>query len=219
MLELSQSDLGVEYAFVYNCVRVYVTIISQDLKGEGSTLEEFNSFRNDLDDPDTLFQFEEWILGPLQPFLDREAPTLSRHEPMSLLQYFSPRTFAFKFVNKKGKLDAIQLDYDLTVNGDSSPKTHISPRLRDRQSKDGVVLRSALPPVRLIAASELVRAENLGDEEISDIPRKVPSLFLQSRPKGPWSFERDGIARPDRPQRKFRVTLEDIEARWARCMG
>lgn len=98
---------------------------------------------------------------------------------MSLLQYFSPRAFAFKFVNKKGQLDAIQLNYDPAVNGDSSLKTHIVnvsaslPQLRDRQSKDGVVLRSALPPVPLIAASELVRAENLGDEESSDIPRKV----------------------------------------------
>lgn len=179
MLELSQSDLGVEYAFIYNCVRVYVIIISQDLEGEGPILEEFNSFRNDLDDPNTLFQFEEWILGLLQPFLDKEAPILPRHEPMSLLQYFSPRTFAFKFVNKKGKLEAIQLEYDPAVNGDSSPKTHIvdvpapSPRLHDRHPKDGVVLRSALPPVPLIAASELVRPENLEDEEISDIPRKV----------------------------------------------
>jgi hypothetical protein len=45
MLELSQSDLAVEYAFVYNCVRVYVTIISQDLEGEGSTLEEFKQLQ------------------------------------------------------------------------------------------------------------------------------------------------------------------------------
>ncbi|KAM6511302.1 hypothetical protein FALCPG4_016304 [Fusarium falciforme] len=192
MLELSQSELGVEYAFIYNCARVYVTIISQDLEGEGSILEAFNGFRNDLDDPDTLFQFEVWILGPLQPFLDKEAPTPSRHEPMSLLQYFSPRAFAFKFVNKKGQLDAIQLNYDPAVNGDSSPKTHIVnvpaslPQLRDRQSKDGVVLRSALPPVPLIAASELVRAGNLGDEESSDIPRKVQR---RSQPDQPLFFK------------------------------
>ncbi|KAL6355460.1 hypothetical protein LRP88_11050 [Fusarium phalaenopsidis] len=146
MLELSQSDLGMEYSFIYNCVRVYVTILSQDLEGEESILDELGNFRNDLDDPNTLFQFEEWILNPLQPFLDKEAPTLSRHEPMTLLEYFSPRTFAFKFVNKKGQLDAIQLDYDPVVNGDSSPKTHIvdvpasSPRLHDSLSKDGVVL-------------------------------------------------------------------------------
>ncbi|RSL52995.1 hypothetical protein CEP54_010638 [Fusarium duplospermum] len=179
MLELSQSDLGVEYAFIYNCARVYVTIVCQDLEGEGSISEEFNNFRNDLDNPDTLFQFEEWILDPLQPFLDEEAPTPSCHEPMPLLQYFSPRTFAFKFVNKKGQLDPIQLNYDPTINGDSSPRTQIvnvptsSPRHRDSHTKDGAVLRSALPPVPLILASEVIRADNLGDEEISDIPKKV----------------------------------------------
>ncbi|KAI8711493.1 Protein kinase domain-containing protein [Fusarium sp. LHS14.1] len=192
MLELSRSDFGVEYAFIYNCVRVYVIILSQDLEGEGSILNEFDNFRIDLDDPDTLFQFEEWILGPLQPFLDREAPTPSRHKPMSLLQYFSPRTFAFKFVNNEGQLDAMELDYDPAVNGDYSPKTHIvdvpasSPQLRGHQSKGGVVLRSELPSVPLIAASELVRAENSGDEEISDIPRKVQR---RSEPDHPLFFK------------------------------
>ncbi|KAM0431359.1 hypothetical protein ACHAPT_005335 [Fusarium lateritium] len=179
MLELSESDLGVEYAFMYNCVRFYVTILYQDLEGEGTILDEFNNFKDDLDDPHTLFQFEDWILSPLQKLLDKEAPTPSGRQPITLLQYFSIPTFAFKFVNRDGYVDAIQVDYDPEINGDLNPRTRIvdapaSSHPRDHHSKGGVILRSALPQVPLVCASELIRVDDdLGNEELSDIPKRV----------------------------------------------
>lgn len=60
-LDLFISDLAVEYAFVYNGTRFYVTIEAEKLKGEGDFLVEFNKFKDGIDDVDTMFQFEEWI--------------------------------------------------------------------------------------------------------------------------------------------------------------
>jgi hypothetical protein len=105
------------------------------------------------------------------------------------LDYFSPPTYAFALVNQKGSLYAIQEDYNPQIHGDISPRTRIidpSPHSSLGPSsananpppdpgvlKEGSVLRSELPPVPLIYASELERADELRDEEMSDVPRKV----------------------------------------------
>ena len=191
MLDLFISDLAVEYAFVYNGTRFYVTIKAEKLKGEGEFLDEFNKFKDGIDDPDTMFQFEEWILSPLDDFMLKVAPTPEHGtwKTITLLDYFSPPTYAFALVNQKGSLYAIQEDYNPQIHGDISPRTRIidpSPHSSLGPSsananpppdhgvlKEGSVLRSELPPVPLIYASELERADELRDKEMSDVPRKV----------------------------------------------
>lgn len=114
------------------------------------------------------------------------------YPPITLLEYFSPPTFAFELVNKGGKLCAVQEHYDPKTYGDTSPRTRIVDVLPDHGDEhpssssagaifpshciptQGVILRSALPPVPLISASELERIDDgLRDEELSDIPNKV----------------------------------------------
>ncbi|RYP65499.1 hypothetical protein DL769_006300 [Monosporascus sp. CRB-8-3] len=194
MLELSIHADDIVYVFMRNCVRFYVTIMTEKLEGEGEVLQEFNSFKDDLDDPDNMFCFEEWILSALDDFMHEAAPTPppGSRKPITLLEYFSPPTFAFKLVNKEGKLCAVQEDYNPATHGDTSPRTRIVDSLPDSESKrlrsssaeatlpsrciptEGAILRSALPSVPLISASELERIDDgLRNEELSDIPNKV----------------------------------------------
>ncbi|KAI4859025.1 hypothetical protein F4820DRAFT_441001 [Hypoxylon rubiginosum] len=189
MLELTIHVEAIVYVFMYNRVRFYVNIIAEKLEGEGEVLHEFNEFKDDLDDPENLSNFEDWILDTLDDFMREAAPTLapSDRKPITLLEYFSPPTFAFELVNKGGKLCAVQEDYDPKTHGDTSPRTEIVDFLPDDGNEsvgsssagaifpaEGVVLRSALPPVPLFSASELERVDDgLRDEELSDIPSKV----------------------------------------------
>ncbi|KJZ68343.1 hypothetical protein HIM_12265 [Hirsutella minnesotensis 3608] len=193
MLELLASDHAVEYAFMYNGTRFFLFISAEKLAGDGNLLDEFYNFLKDLDDPDTMFQFEEWVLSPLNDFLRSVAPRQGggTRRPVTLLNYFSPPTYAFTFINNGGSLIAIQEDYHAQIHGDTSPRTRIVDSLPDskswaRVSTSGidhfvhntldlsVVLRSSLPPVPHILASELERVDDgLRDEEMSDMPRKV----------------------------------------------
>ncbi len=164
-------------------------------KGKESSCKISTTSKNDLDDPDTMFNFEEWVLGTLDDFMRQVAPPAApgARKPITLLQYFSPPTFAFELVNKEGKLCAIREDHDPQIHGDSSPRTRIVDDSLSRSGKkvsksspaedplpgqyiqiQEVILRSALPSVPLIPASQLARVDDgLGDEELDDAPRKV----------------------------------------------
>ncbi|KAF4463007.1 kinase-like domain [Fusarium albosuccineum] len=183
MLDLMISARNIDYAFLYNGVRFHVGIKAEDLHGPGDLLQEFNAFKDDIDAPDTLYQFEEWILAPLHSIIEKEAPTPERDasKTVTLLHYFSPLTFAFSLVNKDGSLHAIQ-KYNPDKYGDLSPRTQIVDALSDSPPNPGnrrteMILRSSLPHVPLIAASELERVgTDLKDFELSDIPKKVRRL-------------------------------------------
>lgn len=55
ILELFISDIGVEYASMYNGKRFYVTISVEKLGGKRTLLDDFNNIKNDIDDPYTIF--------------------------------------------------------------------------------------------------------------------------------------------------------------------
>ncbi|KID73428.1 uncharacterized protein G6M90_00g062540 [Metarhizium brunneum] len=181
MLELSVHGDDVVYAFLYNGTRFFVTITAEKLEGEGEILHQFNSFREDIDDPDNMFLFEEWVLGALDDFIRQAAPTRTADASKinTLLEYFSPPTFAFKLVNKEGHLCAIQECYDPDMHGDMSPRTQIVDSLVDFSGShcfdpEEVIIRSTLPPVPVISASKLERVtDGLRPEELSDVPKKV----------------------------------------------
>ncbi|KAM4058916.1 kinase [Hirsutella rhossiliensis] len=197
MLDLLASDRAIEYAFMYNGSRFYIFISAEKLLGGGHLLEDFQTFLSDLDDPDIMFQFEEWILSPLHDFMRQVAPKQGggkgggTRKPITLLDYFSPPTYAFILVNKAGRLFAVQEEYNARVHGDSSPRTRIFDSLLDsgpsahepagdtnirgyNMPNQHFICRSSLPPVPHILASELERVDDeLSDEEMSDVPRKV----------------------------------------------
>ena len=177
MLELSIYGIGAEYAFMYNGKRFYITISAEKLRGKGTLLNDFEKFENDIDDPDTMFQFEEWILDSLDDLMQQAAPTPEpgAQTSITLFNYFSAETFSFELINEQGKLSAIQRDYYPLFHGDSRPRTQIvdsSPELET--SRNGAILRSSLPPVPIFRASQLKRVgEGLRDEEMSDVPKSV----------------------------------------------
>ncbi|EQK98025.1 hypothetical protein G6O67_006396 [Ophiocordyceps sinensis] len=193
MLDLLASDHAIEYAFMYNGTRFHIFTSAEKLLGAGNLLQDFNKFLSHLDDPDIMFQFEEWVLAPLDDFMRKVAPSQGggTRKPITLLDYFAPPTYAFTIVNKAGTLFAVQEDYNAQIHGDSSPRTRISDSLSDSgptahelagdANLDGYnmpsqdfVCRSSLPPVRHILASELERVDDgLSDEQMSDVPRKV----------------------------------------------
>lgn len=109
-------------------------------------------------------------------FMQQAAPTPKpgAQKSITLFDYFSPETFAFELINAQGKLFAIQRDYDPRLHGDSSPRTQIIDSSPKSETKNGAILRSALPQVPIFGASQLERVgEGLRDEEMSDVPKKV----------------------------------------------
>jgi hypothetical protein len=112
---------------MYNGTRFFATVTVEKRGGEGSLLHKFNSFKGDLDDPDTMSQFEECVLAALDDFMPELAPTPEpgTRKPLTLLEFFSPPKFAFELVNEKGKGDlrAIQEGYNPQVHGDLSPNS------------------------------------------------------------------------------------------------
>ncbi|KAL6857629.1 hypothetical protein ACO1O0_005070 [Amphichorda felina] len=90
--------------------------MAERLEGKGAILNEFNDLKNDLDDPNNMFNFEEWVLGALDGLAP--AAAASAREPITLLDYFSPPTYAFEFINEGGRLQAskktIRLRYTVT---------------------------------------------------------------------------------------------------------
>ncbi|KAK7408683.1 hypothetical protein QQX98_009151 [Neonectria punicea] len=175
------ADFGdhVNHIFMYNLKRFYVTIQRKELKGKGGLLETLDNFRENIEDPDTLFEFEDWVLDALDSFLKALAPTPGPGTPktLTLLDYFSPPTCAFRLVNDGGSLRGIQENYDPQSQGDSSPRTQIVDEAQSYHPDDTdgpLLLRSALPITRVFRASELVKVDEGGSSaDESDVPRKV----------------------------------------------
>ncbi|KAF4983750.1 hypothetical protein FZEAL_902 [Fusarium zealandicum] len=86
---------------MHNNKRFYIIVISENLKGDGNLLQQFHALKDDIEKPENMFQFEEWVLGALDEFLETNAPTPVRdsRKPITLLKYFSPPTFVFTVVN------------------------------------------------------------------------------------------------------------------------
>ncbi|CAM1505812.1 Fc.00g114490.m01.CDS01 [Cosmosporella sp. VM-42] len=181
-LELSESQDCVKYVFMCNCTRFYVNIREQDLHSTGNSFDEFNNFRENIDDFDTMSQFEEWILDALDDHLLKLAPTPepNTRNSITLLDYFAPPIYAFRLPSYDGSLCAIQENYDPQIHCDSSPKTWLiesMPSPGHSELERPFLLVSNLLPVPLMFASQLERVDEvLRPEELSDVPRKVRQL-------------------------------------------
>ncbi|KAL6858256.1 hypothetical protein ACO1O0_005716 [Amphichorda felina] len=113
MLDLFDHDDNIGYVFMLNGARFYITIMAEKLEGAGDVINEFKDFKDDLDDSDNMFNFEEWVLA------------VAVRKPITLLDYFSPPTYAFELINDRGRLRAIQQSYTPEIHGDTSPRIQI----------------------------------------------------------------------------------------------
>ncbi|KPM34018.1 hypothetical protein AK830_g12553 [Neonectria ditissima] len=167
---------------MYNRKRFYVTIPREELQGKGELLETLDNFRQDIEDPDTLFEFEDWVLEALGSFLKTLAPTPApgTNEALTLFDYFSPPTYAFRLINEGGSLCGIQEIWDPKSYGDSSPRTRIVDEAQSCHPDDAelpLILRSALPATPVFLASELEKVDEGGPaEDESDVPKKVSPI-------------------------------------------
>ena len=69
MLELAAFETGAVYAFKCNGRRFYVDISADKLYSEGTLLDDFNNLKDNIDDPKTMEQFEDWVLDSLDEFM------------------------------------------------------------------------------------------------------------------------------------------------------
>ncbi|OTB01704.1 hypothetical protein M426DRAFT_265610 [Hypoxylon sp. CI-4A] len=193
VLELTPLGEDMLYVFLYNLKRFYIDLRQRDLVGPGSLLNDFKSFRDNIDDPEIIFQFEDWVMDALKDFMREVAPNPEPgpRKALTLLEYFSAPTFAFHIINQEGNLYPVQEPYDPLLHGCMGPRTRIvdSPLNLENRHQDTcaiigntkipletkeVIVRSEFPTVPLILASELERIDDgLPDDELSDIPTKV----------------------------------------------
>jgi hypothetical protein len=124
------------------------------LEGDGSLVQEFYKFKDDMDDPDIFCDFEKWAIDPIHERNQTLVP-VPISKPTTLLAYYDPATYVFELYNDGGILKANELPYEPENFGDFSPKVATienseSQFLSDRDApKDGFVPRSALPTVSL----------------------------------------------------------------------
>lgn len=129
MLSIIVGSGGIDHVFMFNGARFHVSITTESLKGDGDLASRFDEFMDGMDDdPDIMSDFEDWVLDAVHDFIRKVAPKTQSDQnpqkPISLLEYFSPPTFALELVNK-GKLTPVQEEYDPKLHGDSSPRTAI----------------------------------------------------------------------------------------------
>lgn len=142
ILDLAVLTENIVHVFMYNLKRFYVIIIAENLEGKGNLLNKFKRFRDDIDEPETMFQFEDWVLGALDDFMRKEALTLAPgfRESLTLFEYLptfrllpSPSTFAFYLVKRDGKLCPTQQQYDPELHARISPRTRIIDSSKHRE--------------------------------------------------------------------------------------
>ncbi|KAI1144261.1 hypothetical protein F5Y05DRAFT_364157 [Hypoxylon sp. FL0543] len=194
MLDLMVFEKCITYVFMYNLKQFYVHISEDRLKGRGDLLSNFKRLKDGIDDVEIMHEFENWVLGALNNFMSEVAPTPApgSRKSLTLLEYFSAPAFAMFFINQTGKLRPVREEYHPEHHGRMGPRTQIVDSLPDPEDRspnppshgfdhathsmgiEGRVLRSDLPNVPLISASELERVDDeLSDKELSDVPKKV----------------------------------------------
>ncbi|TVY20808.1 hypothetical protein LARI1_G001787 [Lachnellula arida] len=180
MQEMVTLEDSIFYTFMSRNKRFMIEITAERLEGEGSLIDEFYQFKDDLNDPDILCDFETWAIDPIHERVKNLVPVpVSR--PTTLLEYYNADTHVFELYNQGSILKATELAFDPKIFGDASPKVSIIENaeihlFKSREvPRDGIVSRSALPTVPLIPASRLVRAAGLDsiEEVMCEAPRIV----------------------------------------------
>lgn len=193
MIEMVNFHDAVSYTIMCHNKRFIINVSAEHLEGEGGLVNKLYEFIETLDDdPDAMYDFEDWVLDPMDEHIKRLAPAPAPDSRTTLLQYYQPETYVFDMVNRNGVLVAIEDSYDPNIHGDSRPIAVIvdddmefSPNdtstntdtdpVTSELDRKRTIHRSALPRVPTIPASQLVRAagpESI-EEKMCEIPRIV----------------------------------------------
>lgn len=227
MRDMVTLEDSISYTFMSRNKRFIIEIAAKRLEGESGLLDEFYTFKDDLDDPDILCDFETWAIGPIHERVMQLVP-VAVSRPTTLLEYHAPETFVFELFNEGGVLKAKELAFDPNIFGDPSPKVAIIENAASQLSssheepRDGVVLRSALPTVPLVAASKLVRAAGL--DSIEEIMCEVPQIVRRVDSTDEFFFKsadkRHGFQREVETLAKLkRLCVHDLAIRTSRIVG
>ncbi|KAI1172770.1 hypothetical protein F4777DRAFT_491045 [Nemania sp. FL0916] len=184
MLDLQDIGYDILHIFELNDVRFHVRILAQDLEGDDQLFSKFTRLRDGLQEWDIWPECEDWVLDTLKDELRILAPKPPHgaRKSITLQEYFDPPTHAFKLVNRDSKLVPVQEIYDPQHHGITNPRTHIVDAMPEPQPRrfhlfeedQGYILRSSLPSVPLIPASQLERFDDgLKDFELSNPVKKV----------------------------------------------
>ncbi|RDL34549.1 Uncharacterized protein BP5553_07677 [Venustampulla echinocandica] len=227
MLEMVTLEDSISYIFMSRNKRFIIEIAAEHLEGEGSLIDEFYEFKDDIDDPDILCDFETWAIGPIHERVKQLVPVaISR--PTTLLEYYDPQTYVFELFNDGGILKANELAFDQEIFGDASPKVAIIENAESRLSpsheipRDGIVSRSALPTVPLTPASKLVRAAGLDslEEVMCEIPRIVRKVNTTDEFFFKAGDKRHGFQREVEILAKLqKISEHDLSIRTSRIVG
>ena len=115
---------SISYTFMSRNKRFMIEIAAERLEGEGSLIDEFYEFKDDIDDLDILCNFETWAIGPIHKRVKQLVP-VPISTPTTPLEYYNPETYVFELFNDGGILKANELTFDPKIFGDASPKVAI----------------------------------------------------------------------------------------------
>jgi len=111
MQEMLEMEDSISYTFMSRNKRFIVEIDACHLEGEGSLVDEFYKFKDNMDDFDVFGDFETWAIGPIHERV-QQLVHVSISKPTTLLDYYGAETYDFQLFNEGGVLKANELAAD-----------------------------------------------------------------------------------------------------------
>lgn len=124
MLDMTTLEDAISYTIMCRNKRFIIEISAERLKGEGGLIDIFYDFKDNLDDPDVMCDFETWAVDAIWEHVKRLVPDFQM-PTTTLLDYYNAETFVFELVNRSGTLEAIEHPYDPNTFGDARPRVRI----------------------------------------------------------------------------------------------
>jgi hypothetical protein len=227
MQEMVNLEDSISYTFMSRNKRFIIEIAAECLEGEGNLVDEFYEFKDDMDDPDILCDFETWAINAIHEQVKQLVP-VAVSRPITLLDYYDPEIHVFELFNDGGVLKGKELTFDLEIFGDASPKVAIIENAESQLSlshkgpRDDVVFRTVLPNVPFVPASQLVRVAGLNsDEEVMcEIPRDVRKVNTTDEFFFKPSYKRHGFQREIEILAKLqKISEHDLGIQTSRIVG
>lgn len=175
-LELFVHSSHISYIFMCCNKRFFIEASVEKLESEDDTnlANTLRRFCANMDDEDTMIEFEDWMyVALLEQLKELIPPDEVALKPANLLEYFTPISFYFELTNDNGTLQALQVAFNPTIHKDPSPRlviveAKIEPNFVDIWPKDVIpncIVRSSLPNVPVFLASQLAPADKPGSVE------------------------------------------------------
>lgn len=189
MLDLWDADDAIEYVFLHNTVRFYVRVFADKVRRPGELFDQFQTFVSDINAPD-MDGFIDWVWDAMEGVTGTLASASPTRNSVPLLDFFSPRTYAFELFNNEGRLCPVQVDYSPGEYIQTSPRVRLIDELPERSFKppaqvfggrrfatsETTILRSEIPWMHYphFLASKLIKVDDgLEVMDLCNAPRKV----------------------------------------------